>query len=240
MTGFYTNRKTARLRGMIGDDALWLPPRLWAYAAENQPDGDISSYSAQELALLLGYHKDATSMLQALHESGFVDENGMIHDWQEHNGYHEKYSARAKIAAAARWSKQIPPTPPKENKEETGKGKGDTSIATSMLVASRSEVLDAWNALGVVPKCLVLSDKRRRALDLRLKEPFFAENWQAAIAKVKTSNFCQGQSDRGWRASLDWFIQPDVVAKIMEGKYDNHRPQAESKQMKEVIEVRSL
>ncbi len=52
---FYTHRKTAKLRAMLGDDALWLPPRWWSYAAENQPDGIFKDYSAAELAGVLGY-----------------------------------------------------------------------------------------------------------------------------------------------------------------------------------------
>jgi len=134
-TGFYTNRKTVKLRSKIGADANWIPPRLWAYAAENQPDGNISSYTSEEIAELVGCPKYATSILQALKDCGFVDESGMIHDWSEHNGYHEKFSHRATIAANARWSKEKSPTPPKEE-IDIGKGKGETSIASSMLVAS--------------------------------------------------------------------------------------------------------
>ena len=115
MTGFYTHRKTVKLRIRFGKDAYWIVPRLWAYAAENQPDGDMSKYSSEELAELLGCSSNASVMLQALKECGFIDENGFIHDWDFHNGYHERYSARAKKAAEARWSKkEKSPMPPKE------------------------------------------------------------------------------------------------------------------------------
>ena len=110
---------------MIGDDALWLPPRIWAYCAENQPDGDLSTYAPVELAMLIGYNKDATSMLEALKACGFVTSDGHIHDWDEHNGYHQKYSERAKTAADARWKKAPPRTPLKEEKE-SGKRKVDS------------------------------------------------------------------------------------------------------------------
>jgi hypothetical protein len=127
-TGFYSHRKTARLRALIGDDAFWVVPRLWAYAAEHQPDGDLSSYDSMELANLIGCYKHATSMLQALKEVGYVDADGKIHDWDEHNGYHAAYSARAKKAAEARWGKKSP-TPPKDTDIDKDK---DTSIATSI------------------------------------------------------------------------------------------------------------
>ena len=118
MTGFYTHRKTVKLRSKIGQDANWIPPRLWAYAAENQPDGDLAGYSSEEISELIGCPKYATSILQALKDCRFVDESGMIHDWNEHNGYHQKFSERAKKAAAARWGSPVPPP-------ETGKGKGE-------------------------------------------------------------------------------------------------------------------
>ena len=131
MTGFYTHRKTVKLRSKIGNDALWVPPRLWAYAAENQPDGNLAGYSSEEIAELIGCPKYAKSILQALKECRFVDENGIIHDWEVHNGYHEKFSIRAKKAAVARWSKSPPLTP---LKQEIGNGKvesGDKHCLTN-------------------------------------------------------------------------------------------------------------
>lgn len=86
--------------------------------------------------------------------------------------------------------------------------------------ADIKSVFEAWNALGTVPKCLLISDARRRKLEIRLREPFFSANWQAALAKIKVSSFCQGAGSTGWKASFDWFLQPDSAAKTMEGKYD--------------------
>lgn len=133
--GFYRHRKTMRLRAMLGDDALWIPPALWAYAAENQPDGDFSSYEPGEIALSIGYNKDALSMLEALHSAGFMDETNRIHDWQEHNSYHETYANRAKAAAAARW---------KNKKEKTPKTKDKDSDKDKELIR-RQALLEACN-----------------------------------------------------------------------------------------------
>lgn len=129
-TSFWNHRKTMRLKASLGDSALWLPPRLWSYAAESQPDGDFSSYTAEELAAILAYAGDATSMRQALLRAGFLDEDGKLHDWPEHNSYHETYAKRAKDAANTRWEKERE----KKRLEEERKGK-ETSIASSMLQA---------------------------------------------------------------------------------------------------------
>lgn len=144
MTGFWSHRKTARLRTLLGDDALWIVPKIWSYAAENQPDGDLSGYTSDELAMLIGCPKHAASMLQALQSSGFVDSDGKIHDWEHHNGYHESYSKRAKDAANARWAKEREKKEKNQKKEEelkkeeSGNRKVETSNASRMLVASDS------------------------------------------------------------------------------------------------------
>lgn len=97
---------------------------------------------------------------------------------------------------------------------ERREGKGGASLPLAL-------VLDNWNATPGVKRCLVMSDKRRRQLEVRLREPFFFENWNQAIQRIRNSRFCSGENDRGWVASFDWFIQPDTCLKVMEGKYDN-------------------
>lgn len=129
---FYTNRKTIKLKSLIGLDAYWIPPKLWCYAAQNQPDGDFSSYSSEELSMLIGCDKYASSIAQVLQQAGFLDQDMKVHDWEDHNGYHKNYSERAKKAANARWGK--------DKKKETEKEKDididiETSIASSMLQA---------------------------------------------------------------------------------------------------------
>lgn len=104
---FYTHRKTARLRVALGNDAFWIPPRLWCYAAEHQPDGIFSDYSAAEIAMAVSFTGDAQAMLEALLQAGFMDQNPLkIHDWPDYNGYHALYSNRAKRAAEERWRRE--------------------------------------------------------------------------------------------------------------------------------------
>lgn len=135
-SSFWTHRKTARLRASLGEDALWLVPRIWSYAAENQPDGDFSSYTATELALLIGYFKDATRMLEALQQAGFMD--GMeIHGWAEYNEYHKTFGDRAKKAAEARWESH---NKKKEAKKKTRDDKiGEETSNASSIVTSKDK-----------------------------------------------------------------------------------------------------
>lgn len=136
-SSFWNHRKTLRLRAQIGEAGFWIPPRLWSYAAENQPDGDFSSYSAAELAMLLAYPGDAQAMLEAMQQAGFMDEM-KIHDWQEHNAYHSTFSERAKTAARARWDKEAE----KKLKRNERKRK-EPSIATSIACPNGSASLSS-------------------------------------------------------------------------------------------------
>lgn len=83
------------------------------------------------------------------------------------------------------------------------------------------KIVDEWNGQKWFPKCSMVSRKRLRTLGLRLKDQYFRDNWQSAIRKAEESLFLRGENHRNWRASFDWFIQPDSCIKIMEGKYDN-------------------
>ena len=184
-TGFYSHRKTARLRAVIGDDAFWIPPRLWAYCAENQPDGDLSGYQNPEISELLGCQKYATSILQALLEAGFLDASGKVHGWEEHNGYHQTYSQRAKVAAAARWSKEKPPTPPKE---DNGNRKGD--IGDKQCFADAYSIIESGEA-------------KASAQRSKFKKPTIEEIKLAAakagLAEIEADRFFNYYESNGWR-----------------------------------------
>ena len=75
-------------------------------------------------------------MLEALKEAGYLD--GMkVHGWDEHNGYHAVFSARASKAASVRWSKEKD-----QKKDKTGKdkkGKERSKHEPSMLQACRTK-----------------------------------------------------------------------------------------------------
>lgn len=88
------------------------------------------------------------------------------------------------------------------------------------------EVREAWNAMAGsagLPKVAHLSEVRRKHLKARWGDPFWLEHWQAAIAAIPSRPFLLGQNDRGWKATLDWFLKPESVTKITEGMYQETR-----------------
>lgn len=137
-TGFYMHRKTLLLETALGDDAFWIPPRLWAFAAEHRPDGIFENYSAKQIAKSIGYTRDASRMLKALLKAGFLDSNPLrIHGWDEHNQYHKTFADRAKKAAAARWQKSPSiPTPDKDKDKDRGVSIASSNASSIPLVSA--------------------------------------------------------------------------------------------------------
>ena len=82
-----------------------------------------------------------------------------------------------------------------------------------------SDVLDEFNkAFGLSCR---MTKNREKALRARLADPWWAANWRAALERGCKSAFLHGENDRGWKADFEFFIRPDSVTKILEGKYDN-------------------
>lgn len=92
------------------------------------------------------------------------------------------------------------------------------------------EIMEAWNGSDMPGQALVLNEKRKVSIRARWREPFFRENWRAAIARMRASDFCMGARGReGWTgATIDFFLQPSTVLKVMEGKYDNGKPKTKT------------
>lgn len=84
---------------------------------------------------------------------------------------------------------------------------------------SINHLISIWNQ-KMDSKCLRVTTKRRVAIGQRLSDAFFCDNWIDSLDRVAASPFCGGQNERGWKADIDWFLKPDSVTKIMEGKYD--------------------
>lgn len=102
-----------------------------------------------------------------------------------------------------------------------------TEESTSTTLSAKADhpafdFVETWNRLAhpLLPRCAKLTAKRQTALKARLKD-YGQLQFEEAIARVGASAFCRGGGSTGWVASPDWILQPDVVTKILEGKYDD-------------------
>lgn len=83
----------------------------------------------------------------------------------------------------------------------------------------------AWNQMAssknvTCSKCMKISDRWKKKLKSRLADSFWREHWREALAKIPESDFLSGRRT-DWKATVEFFMRPDSVLKIMQGDYDN-------------------
>ena len=121
----------------------------------------------------------------------------------------------------------IPNPTPNPNPKTQGEGTADAVVATATLVQTDTSGTGCpYTAIGNAFDATFgsrsrLTDKRRKAMQARWRDPWWRDNWQDALARAGPSTFLRGGNDRGWVIDLEFFVRPDTVAKILEGKYDN-------------------
>lgn len=59
---------------------------LWTWAVQNAPDGDLSRVTARAVAEACLWKRKPQTLVDALRESGFLDPDGRLHDWEEYEG----------------------------------------------------------------------------------------------------------------------------------------------------------
>lgn len=104
------------------------------------------------------------------------------------------------------------------------------------------QAFDAYNATAQtaeLPKAQVLNTTRRASLKRRLKECGGLEGWAEALRKLEASSHCRGNNDRGWRADLDFLLQAQSFTRLMEGRYDDRKPQQPHRQQQTTGRVAS-
>ena len=108
---FRNSRKRRRLKRKLGSDGVLALIDLWAYAAQERPDGLLFGLDADDIADELGWDGDAQCLVDALVSCGLLDvtDNGdyALHDWAERQPWVSSSNARtegAKKAAHERWA----------------------------------------------------------------------------------------------------------------------------------------
>ncbi len=105
------------------------------------------------------------------------------------------------------------PLPPKGEKvKRTEKSSGNSEI---------DAVFDAWNAMAEkhgLPKAYKDTKAYRSALNERMKESEFRDQWRQAIEAVPANPWNMGENTGGWRANFKWFLGVGQTTKILNRK----------------------
>jgi hypothetical protein len=89
-------------------------------------------------------------------------------------------------------------------------------------------ILALWNSFTQLSPAKTITANRARQIRKRLADSFWRDHWREGIQRAAASAFLTGNGSHGWRATFDWFLGGDSLAKILEGQYEN-RPQPDHK-----------
>lgn len=88
-----THKKTSKLADELHISSSPVNPNviavgmlvsLWSWAIQNAYDGDLSGCSARTIAEACRWTKKPDDLVKALKNSGYLDEDGHLHDWEEY------------------------------------------------------------------------------------------------------------------------------------------------------------
>lgn len=104
-------------------------------------------------------------------------------------------------------------------------GKVDTiSSAADNPIPDYKEIVNLFNEIcgKKLPQITVVSANRKKAIRSLLKT-FSREQIFEAFKAVKDSDFLTGENSRKWKATFDWIIKEQNMAKILDGNYTTER-----------------
>jgi hypothetical protein len=78
--------KFARLLDVNPNLANGILSGVWAFAFDFAPDGDLSRFDPDDLALSLDWEMDGALVWRAMRDAGFLESGGIIADWESWGG----------------------------------------------------------------------------------------------------------------------------------------------------------
>ena len=98
--------------------------------------------------------------------------------------------------------------------------------------------MNSLSAYGIAQiKRIVDGSIRAKQLKSRISQ-YGGDAIIEAIDRIRRSKFLQGDNNRGWIITFDWFIKPSNFAKVYEGNYDNTAPkQADNKYTQKLVDI---
>jgi predicted phage replisome organizer len=106
----------------------------------------------------------------------------------------------------------------KEEDKELEKEKKDIKNTSLSVHTDLQPLKDYWNSHSLLAEITSITDKRKIALNARIKEHGIEAIYKA-IDNVGKSKFMRGGNDKNWYASFDWVFAPNNFVKVLEGNY---------------------
>lgn len=132
-------------------------------------------------------------------------------------------SAEAEPSGAKPLTHSLSLTPPLSQTQNSNSVNNIGANAPHPTSSGLPRLVEIWNEhCGKLPKVQRTNRSRDSKIAVRWKEQS-PDEWVGTVKKIAASDFCNGKSNTGWRATFDWLIKPETWLKVNEGKYDNNR-----------------
>lgn len=79
--------------------------------------------------------------------------------------------------------------------------------------------IDEWNSIPELSTIRQLRPNSQRYKCFHARYLEVGEDLMQLIDKIKRSSFLRGKNNRGWKATLEWVMNPNNFDKVMENKY---------------------
>lgn len=217
--------KTIRLQARLNLakwEAVGILDTLFNFTAQYCPDGFIGKWKNEEIAVFLDYKSDCDELFKALVESEYLDfdDNGLlhVHDWEDHKPrYVKDREAKANKRAVNKPPVNASPT----NSAKSSPLQAKPSQAKPLKrVNDKPELIEEftkrWNSTKGNEPIHRLTNARRRLFDVRVAQEGWVDDYPLALAKFPLPAFSNGK----WTPNIKWFLKPDTVSEIIEGRYN--------------------
>lgn len=100
--------------------------------------------------------------------------------------------------------------------------KGDAKFQKNFANSSPKDVIKLFNEIcHSLEPAKYLTSSRREAIEA-MKTKYSAEQIEECFKRAEASAFLKGQNKRGWKATFDWLIQENNMAKVLEGNFSDY------------------
>lgn len=217
-----------QLTGLDRNGSIGVLHRFWFWCMDYAEDGRLEKWPIEVISKALGI--DANHLVTA----GFIDTlpELRVHDWWDYVGDYLRAKYRLKpdkLEAIKRyWSGNSPEIARSKTEQDEMRGeeikKDICQPGPNASGPTPEDLIKLWNkkAHPNLPRVALLTETRKRHAKARLQEHPEQKFWDELINQVNFSPLLRGE--RGdWKATFDWILNPQNLAKVVEGNYNEKR-----------------
>ena len=220
---------------------------LWMLTSRSHVAGDIGVSENADIAIGIGWEDDEDVLINALVKTGWLDESNYyrltVHNWERHcpnyiKGNMAKYGKSFAEGSPRDTPKETPRDTPMEAPRDAPMdaptkpilfkpSQANITIPSTSVAEEKADIKIAWNIIADKHKNFKrvqsMTDSRLRSFRARVKEnPNFLSVIETSISE---SRFLRGETT-DFKFTFDWMIKPANFLKVVEGNYEDGKPDA--------------